>query len=474
MKDLLQAEFKRKFSTALYKNMKLKLNEMTFGKDFVCDKRGDLYPILASSDDCSEAIEYNRYVVRGGSVTRLIGQFFPYATYEVSAHLGGGSVGFCFALPDATATVSVFAGKLQYACGANTCERVLPDYISNSLTMIVSCRPTAFDIYFEYNGKPEFFESIKEPAVDNSHDYSCFTNSTVALSVSGKVIVESVLGYIDNGTSIADIRPIRYENGEVMVEYGKIYLTASIRMQETMFQGIFSWIPSTAELALCGALFYDAGDGKWCGDVAASVLYHRDEKLWYLWVCSFSHDHILGHATFEGDLRFGVNVVDIELMPKADEGAHITDFAGFSGDEDPDFFYDKNSGKWKMAICRLDPSTRQYRYVFFESEHPFGDYYFIGKGLDGAETGGSFVKVGGELFFLCGNDFNKRADYRIYHKDGMTNARFDYDDGGFRGWGTLIPIKMGSRTRYFWLTFDRHRGSDYNWSYGNLYCFEAP
>ena len=29
------------------------------------------------------------------------------------------------------------------------------------------------------------------------------------------------------------------------------------------------------------------------------------------------------------------------------------------------------------------------------------------------------------------------------------------------------------RTRYFWLTFDRHKGSDYNWSYGNLYCFEA-
>jgi hypothetical protein len=26
--------------------------------------------------------------------------------------------------------------------------------------------------------------------------------------------------------------------------------------------------------------------------------------------------------------------------------------------------------------------------------------------------------------------------------------------------------------RYYWMTFDRHKGSDYNWSYGNLYCFE--
>ena len=227
------------------------------------------------------------------------------------------------------------------------------------------------------------------------------------------------------------------------------------------------------EIELCGALFYDSGDGKWCGDVAASILYHREDKKWYLWVCSFAHDHILGHSCFEGDPRFGVNVIDLTLMPKAAEGADISEFAGFSGDEDPDFFYDKDSGKWMMSICRLDPSIKKYKYVFFESDSPFENYRFIGKGLDGAETGGSFVKVNGELFFLCGNDFNKRANYRIYHKGGMTEAKFDYDDGGFRGWGTLMPVKMGSRTRYFWMTFDRHNGSTYTWSYGNIYCFEA-
>ena len=55
----------------------------------------------------------------------------------------------------------------------------------------------------------------------------------------------------------------------------------------------------------------------------------------------------------------------------------------------------------------------------------------------------------------------------------MQIAAFNYPDGGFRGWGTVVPIKLGSRNRYFWLTFDRHNGSNYNWSYGNLYCFEA-
>ena len=54
----------------------------------------------------------------------------------------------------------------------------------------------------------------------------------------------------------------------------------------------------------------------------------------------------------------------------------------------------------------------------------------------------------------------------------MYTAKFNFCDGGFRGWGTLMPVKLGSRTRYFLMTFDRHNGSEFNWSYGNVYCFE--
>ena len=35
---------------------------------------------------------------------------------------------------------------------------------------------------------------------------------------------------------------------------------------------------------------------------------------WKIWMCSFSHGHILGHAQFKHDVRFGVNVLDVELM----------------------------------------------------------------------------------------------------------------------------------------------------------------
>ena len=470
---LSEAEFKRTFSLTIYKNLKLKLSEMSFFKDFVGDTRGDLYPLLDRSDDCRESVAHNVYSLYRGKVKRLFCSFFPYASYEISASTGEGSAGFSFIIPGIEAIIEVGDGFLKYSCSETARELVLPEYIGDEITMTVTCRPGAFDIYFLNNGKAEFFTTFDEAAFSDSNLESVFRGGKVALCVCGCAHVRSVCSYIDSGVSIADMKTVRYESGETMVECGRVYITASVRMQTGCFQGVFSWIPGTAELALTGAIFYDAGDGRWCGDVAASVIYHRAERRWYLWVCSFSHGHILGHAGFDGDPRFGVNVIDITLMEKACEGAKKSEFFGFSGDEDPDFFYDEEKKRWLLAICRIDPATRKYGYVFFESESPFDGYVYIGCGAEGAETGGSFVKVDGELCFLCGNDFHAVSDYRIYTKDGICGARFDYPDGGFRGWGTLVPVKMGSRTRYFWITFDRHKGSDYNWSYGNLYCFEA-
>ncbi|MBE6631160.1 MAG: hypothetical protein E7623_00510 [Ruminococcaceae bacterium] len=471
--DLHNTEFKRKFSFSPYKSLKLKMGEMSFCKDFINDTRGDLYPILQKTSDCTEYIEHNTYGIRGGTAKRFFCRFFPYASYEFRANIKSGAAGFSFVLPHCEAFVVTSCGELIYSCNGKEQRRNIPENLGDDITMIVSCRPGAFDIYYMYDANVEYLCTFKEEAFTNSNDYEIFSNASVALYVSGSVRVRKVVSYIDNGVSIADIRPIRYEDGRIMTECGKLYLSASVRMQENSFQGVFSWVPGTAEFKLTGALFYDCGDGKCCGDVAASILYHREEKKWYLWVCSFSHGHILGCSSFEGDPRFGVNVIDIELMEKAPEGSDISSFLGFYGDEDPDFFYDKEKRIWFMAICRLDPKTKGYRYVFFESEDPLKGYRFIGKGYEGNETGGSFVNIEGKLYFLCGNDFNARSDYRIYSENGMTKASFDYPDGGFRGWGTLMPVRAGSRTRYFWMTFDRHRGSNYNWSYGNLYCFEA-
>lgn len=181
-------------------------------------------------------------------------------------------------------------------------------------SLIVSCRPGAFDVYTIQNGGAAFLHTFPCSAFENSNCQAEFSAGYAAVTVSGSTVLRSREFYIDCGISQADLRPIRYKDGQVMMENGEIFLTASIRMQEQMFQGIFAWVPGTARFRLTGAVFYDSGDGKWCGDVAASVLYYRESRQWYLWVCSFNHGHILGHAAFGGDPRFGVNVIDLELM----------------------------------------------------------------------------------------------------------------------------------------------------------------
>jgi len=467
-------KFNRLFSLTMNKNLKLKMAEMSFYKDFINDTRGDLYPILSKSDDLSESLECNTYVVKEGFANRFLCRFFPYASYDITIAKGSHEAGFCFNFPSGSISVTVNDGETLFKDGENIIKKPITVTDEGDINVIITCRPYVLDVYQLINGKPEYIDSFKSEKFCDFNKESVYQKSSVSVIAFGKSTIKSVYSYIDNGLSTADIRPIKYENGDVLFENGRVYLTASIRLQEEMFQGVFSWVPETCEFELCGALFYNCGDGYIWGDVAASLLYHRQEKMWYLWVCAFSHNHILGHAKFEGEPRFGVNIIDLQLMTPADEGSAVTDFVGFEGDEDPDFYFDEADGKWKMAICRMFSEPRQYVYTFFESDNPFDSYKCIGHGIrEGAqETGGSFVKIDGERYFVCGNSFNAVSDYRIYGKDGFLTPQFDYPDGGYRGWGSIIPVKMGTRTKYYHITFDRHNCSDYNWSYGNIYCFE--
>ena len=461
----------RLFSRSCSKDWKLPLGEMTFFKDFVHDDRGDLHPLISKSEDCREAVLANTYRVYSGSVQRLLGQYFPYATYEISCNIQKGECGFVFRIPGSSVQITVGQQLIFRADGKE--EAVALPCQQDSCTLLVSCRKENFDVYFHRDGQSVFLHTFRAESFEDCIAQSVFQRGYVAVCAQGNVTVTAASGYIDGGVAQADLRPVHWENGDVLHENGKVYLTFSVRMQENAFQGILSWVPGTSQIEFTGALFFDCGDGKWRNYLASSLLYNRKDGKWYIWVSAFENQVRLAYGSFEGDPRFGVNVVDVTVMPAAQEGDTYQDFVGFYADEDPDFYYNEEENKWYLAICRNDPSIRSYRYAFFTSDDPFTGYRYIGCGKDGAETGGSFVTVEGERLFVCGNSFKMRANYRIYSKDGMEDAKFDFDDGGFRGWGSIIPVKLGSRTRYFWITFDRHRGSSYNWSYGNLYCFEG-
>lgn len=462
----------RLFSQSFCKSKKLPLSEMSFVRDFITDTRGDLHPLISKSEDCRESVKDNAYHLLAGRAQRLLGQYFPYASYEVRFSASPGSCGFVFQIPNAQASVICNANSVTFAADDREETLPLPD-TANERTMIVTCRRQYFDVYFPQNGVARFFHTFCAESFENCAAQKVFQRGFATVSAAGSVDIHAASFYIDCGVAQADIRPVHYENGDILHENGKIYLTLSVRMQENGFQGTFSWVPGTSRLELTGAVFFDCGDGIWRNYLASSLLFDRGTKQWYVWVSAFEHQRQLACGAFAGDPRFGVNVVDVTVMDTAADGDSYQDFVSFKGDEDPDFYYNEEENKWYMAVCRIDPVTQSYRYAFFTSDDPFTGYRYIGCGHTGDETGGSFVTVEGQRLFVYGNAFNKRANYRIYSKDGIFDAKFDFDDGGFRDWGSIIPVRQGSRTRCFWITFDRQKGSDYNWSYGNIYCFEG-
>ncbi len=520
--------FHRKYSINPYKTQRLPMGGMSMFKDWVHTDRGEPYPLLSSTGAGEETVvggTYSFASAEGGKRVRLLGQHFPYQTYElrVGALSEGASAGFEIAAraergsaytpetaPRLTVTIrregetvrilrSLTIGEEQ----SEQTEPCEPLPFEQGVYFQLGSRGKSFDLYVRRGGTVSYCTTLREDAFAPIAAHGTFVNTSAALAVSvpagGTVTVSDVTFFLDGGVSHADMKPVRYEDGTVVTDHGKVFLTMSSRLHEGGYQSVWTLDPSTADLSLIGAIFFDCGDGVWCSDVGTSLLYDRRMDEWLLWSVSFSHGHILCHARMKGDVRFGVNIVDVTLMDTekrtetaADSlgsvsgavrsfRADLSDdrlWLGKTGDEDPDLIWDTAHGRWLMTICRVvnDNGKNRYRYFLFESAEPFTGFRYVAQTDRGENTGGLMILWDGDIYFCCGSDFAVHSRYYIFKLPALGEPhelRCDFPDGGFRGWGTVFSVLCGSRTRTYWITFDRHGGSSYNWSYGNLYLYEA-
>ncbi len=536
MHSIHEMKFRRHFSINPYKTLRMKLGEMSCFKNWVDDRRGDPYPVLKTAEHegaaITESLPGARYRAENHTgealfKARLLGQHFPYATYEIVLDeltpdgrsglgvqiLASGEGGSDYS-PEDEPCLGILAvsegGRMRIvrnltvgtgACEQEKCETDIA--FEPGMSLIVTSRGMYFDVYLKTGNLPVFITTFEIRAMKHILKYNTFTRATAALLVSlepGAAAQGAAEFFLEGGVSHADMKCMHYENGMPIMKDGKVFMTMSVRLQAGGFQMVVSWNPGTAEMKMEGAFFFDLGDGAWCADIASTVVYNRKTDEWYVWACAFSHGHILCHAVSWADLRYGIHVLDAERMPieymeqaegedslAATSGGTLegkpcvsddTLFFGKFGDEDPDLIYDEKRGKWLLIFCRntQDGNETPYRYYLFESDDPFTGFTFVDRTRAGSNTGGCFIRVGGENYLLCGSDFTQRARYQLHPLNDLSEyslMQFDYDDGGFRGWGQLIPVPCGRRTRYVWMTFDRHNGSSYNWSYGNIHVFEA-
>lgn len=469
--------FRRKISLNLSKQLKIPLGEMSFVNDFTDTSRGNLYPLI-TDEGTAESITDGVYTVNG-SLRRLICQHCFYHEYYISILSLDGCAGISLMDKDGSFT-DIYVEKISegysihYSSPDAVTEKVRD--IPNDIQGIsFSFRSNAVDVYYRKNERMFLCEMTDIPSMKEVNRYP-FEHKAL-LFVKGSFSTDKVDYYLDNGVALADMRPIRYEDGSVITENGRIFLTMSSRKGKGGCQSVISWLPGAADFRLEGVMLFDCGDGYISSDIASSVIYNRKTNEFYIWMCCFSHGHICGYGKTACDIKHGINIIDITPMPKASADDE-TLFAGFEGDEDPDFYFDEKNNRWLLTICRLrsNGNGRSYSYIRFESDNPFEGYRFLDATGNFGETGGSTVRIGEKRYFICGADMNAVSEYRIYDADNMKlieKARFDYPDGGFRGWGTVIPLMCGNRKKLYWVTFDRVLGSTYNWSYGNLYVFET-
>ena len=451
-----------------------------FSKDIAESTCANKYPVLFSSGEYTEKVSGGEYFFDGdrASVVRFISPLYPSAMNEITVTELHGECGFNFIHGDDAVKITLLSADGLYVCfdcGGRKEKIELGREFSAGMSLSVLVRKNYFDVYLKYRDYPEYIHTFSADEFSDSSYESFFNSASVGMLFSGRAVCAGASVFYDSGIAQADIRPVCYENGDVIFENGRIFLTASLRYQAGGCQGVLSWVPGTAEFELTGVLFFDTGDGRWENDVASCLVFDRNTENWLLWFCSFSHGHILGHACFDGEPRFGRNVIDVTLVNKLPDDADCTVFGGKFGDEDPALTYDEQREKWILAVCRVSPDGH-YRYYFFESDNPFDGFVCVGSGVPGSETGGSFFRYNGELYFICGNGAGEISGYRAYKYGCFEKAEklsCDRIDGGFRGWGSVFSVKQGSREHVYWLTFDRQNGSETNWTYGNLYCFEG-
>ena len=475
---LTDANFKRRFSINYYRNLTLKLGEMSFFKDWVnAAGRGDPYPTTYSSGSFTERTGDSKYTVSfsgESEVHRLLGAYFPWASCDVDIESMSSETGLYISSPIGDVSVTLLSdGKLLFV--SPNSELFFDTKISAPTTLSFEFRNRGVSIYEISGAKQKFITDFKDEFLTEltRSDILADTKMNLLLRGSaGKSVISRVEWYIHAGISQADIRPIRYEDGTPIIERGRVFFTATARFFEYKYQVVLSWNPTLCDFKLEGAILFESGDGYLLDDVASSLIYDRNAGFWRIAMCSFSRGHIIGRGVSHSDPRFGINVIDINLVPPAEKDADRYDLFGFDGDEDPDMIY--VDGRWYFAVCR--PEEDGYHYYHFVSRD-LESFEFVARTEGTEKTGGLYVRAEDGIYFVCGSDFKKRAVYDVYTLDNLStpvmNLTPDYDDGGFRGWGSVMMLPCGSRYRYYWVTFDRHLGSSFNWSYGNVYVFES-
>lgn len=267
---------------------------------------------------------------------------------------------------------------------------------------------------------------------------------------------------LSSGIAQADYRICTYEDGSPIFEDGKYFFCVSSRLAGVT-QTVYAYHVNTCRFELIG-MMQGYKDSEPFAFIAPHIIYNRKDGLWYVFA-HWESPHNLCVGRCYRDPRYGYNEVHAELLDYSDRT---------KGDEDNFVFFDSSIGKWVLVYSK--GSSTMSKQV---SDSIDGGYRLIcEQNVEKTLTGINVVSAGGKRYIVTGSMWKPEEDaYKVFDYDSLEylyNLDLDIPTGGFRGWGTVIPITEGLQTKYQLLTFDRIKPDTVdNWQYGNIYIYEA-
>lgn len=455
-----------------------------------------MYPVKHHLSTQAEILLKNKQLIlqstHESQTSIWFGGFNPFATYSIElGHLdGNGDVGFEFTNQEKT---SQFFIKIQFL--NNQIAGVQQKIISQGKTLseeaitnkgfkkggipqkiILQMLGSGLTVFAQSEGQiipigqSDFSQYLDLRKKECLHTYQ--SHLFVSLQ-SGRVEVNKVSSVLGAGMGLADIRAITYEDGEPMLDQGRLWYTMSIRGRALPhhIQGVFSMNPSLFDLKLEGIVLFDRNDGLLRNEIASHIFYDRKEKLWRGLTTGFSAyanpQEKKQLLAIEGtkDPRFGFSIMK------------ATPF-GIVGDiEDPHILYDSKAKKWRILTCE---NQGGYKAVMLESKDWNKNYQKIAGPVSHNSTGTSIQKICGQRYCFSGSQEREIFIYSYPDLQSVGTLKMDLppwdEKAGTRVWPNVVQLPDGYPFKYVALMMDRYNYPNLegpNWTYGALYLYHG-
>ncbi|WP_234573280.1 hypothetical protein [Rhodohalobacter sp. 614A] len=421
------------------------------------------------------------------------GGFNPFATYSIDLNSlsGNGQVGFQFsdaaneeqffvAIGFNDSTLTEVTLRVVHKSGIVTDESIAVNPDENKSLegkIILQMLGSGLTLYLQNQGLPKVIgQSDFNTYIDlRKKDYLHSFQSNLFVKLrEGHVQINKIEMALTTGVGLSDIRAITYENGEPMLDQGRLWYTMSIRGRALPhhIQGVFSMNPTVFDPKLEGIIVFDRNDGLLRNEIASHLFYDRNDKIWRGITTGFSafanpdkEEKQLLAIESQQDPRFGFSTMSASPF-------------GIVGDiEDPHILFDSAVNKWRMLTCENHDG---YKAVILESDHWNKDYTRIAGPVEHNSTGTSIQKIGDKRYAFSGSSEREIFIYTYPDLKEVGNLNMDLppwdDTSGTRVWPNIVQLPDGYPFKYVALMMDRFNYPGLqgpNWSYGALYLYHG-